>query len=129
MRLLKYLKERESDRISEVFWKDGSWHTTQLSLAGAIHGTSISTVAYHFQNQLQVRLYYQTPDLSLKEYAYKDKKWFQGRFIVLFVCPSNHKLQLPEGEFNPGIAFGRTSISAIAFKEVELQVYWHDLHG
>jgi hypothetical protein len=61
---------------------DGSWYNGALNVSGAVGCTSLAAVAYYFQNETQLRVYYQAADLSLKEYGFNEgSKWFQGLFI------------------------------------------------
>jgi len=105
-----YYQTADSHVIAELA-NDGFWHAPEeLLLAGALSGTGIAVVSYDFQNQRQLRLYYQAADLSLKEHCRNNSGWFAG-------------------VFNPGKATCRTPLCAIAFVKVQLQVYWRDLDG
>lgn len=104
-----YYQETGTHAIKELA-NDGHWHNGELSLTGAITGTNLAAVAYNFKQQNQIRLYYQALDLSLKEYCYDNSGWSPGGF-------------------NPGKAVARTPLSALAFGEVELQVYWRHVNG
>jgi len=105
-----YYQESGTNIVKELA-NDGSWYTGGLHVSGALGCTSLAAVAYYFQDQTQLRVYYQAQDLNLKEYGYnKSKDWFQGAF-------------------NPGKATVQTPIAALAFDKVQLQVYWRDLEG
>lgn len=105
-----YYQESGTTTVREL-GNDGSWYNGALSISGAAGPTGLAAVAYWFQNETQLRVYYQAQDLSLKEYGYNEgSKWFQGGF-------------------NPGKAAYETPIAAVVFGNVELQVYWHNLQG
>lgn len=78
--LLRRPVESGSTTVKEL-GNDGSWYNGALSVSGAAGPTSLAAVAYWFQNETQLRVYYQAQDLSLKEYGYNEgSKWFQGWF-------------------------------------------------
>jgi hypothetical protein len=79
--ILKHPKEAGTDVIAEAA-NDGYWHAGQLRLSGAIGGTQLAAVAYFFQSQQQLRVYYQAQDLTLREHGHNDGGWFTGRLIV-----------------------------------------------
>ena len=79
--ILKHPKEAGTDVIAEAA-NDGYWHAGQLRLSGAIGGTQLAAVAYFFQSQQQIRVYYQAQDLTLREHGHNDGGWFTGRLIL-----------------------------------------------
>jgi len=81
-----------------------------LIVPGALGATDLAAVTYFFQDQTQIRVYYQAIDLSLKEHGYNNSGWFPGAF-------------------NPGKVTAHTPLAALAFADVELQVYYRDLQG
>jgi len=106
---LRVYYQADSHVVAELA-NDGAWHHGELNLTGALPGTNLAAVAYNFQSQSQIRLYYQAADLSLKEHGHNNSGWFAGGF-------------------NPGKAESRTPLSALAYGDVELQVYWRNTSG
>ena len=81
--LLKRPIESGTGTVKELA-NDGSWYTGALNISGAMGCTSLAAVTYFFQNETQIRVYYQAMDLTLKEYGYNNgSKWFQGLFCRL----------------------------------------------
>ncbi|KIJ39831.1 hypothetical protein M422DRAFT_257432 [Sphaerobolus stellatus SS14] len=102
-----YCQESGSNSIKEIA-NDGSWFRA-ATLPAAASGSSIAAVAYLWKS-LELRVYCQTEDGSIKENALTDNSgWFVGEFSA----------NAPRG----------ASISAIGWSipedgGVELQVYW-----
>jgi hypothetical protein len=79
--LLKLPEESGSNAVKEL-GNDGGWYNGALNVSGAVGSTSLAAVAYYFQEQTQLRVYYQAADLTLREYGYNGgSEWFQGLFI------------------------------------------------
>lgn len=78
--LLKSLEEAKSCAIRELC-NDGYWYQGTLPLQGALDGTCIAAAACKLSNQIEIRVYYQAEDLSLREHCYRNKGWHPGRFI------------------------------------------------
>lgn len=104
-----YYQDYDSHVVKELA-NDGSWHSGDLNLTGALRGTNLAAVTYNLNNQTQIRLYYQAEDLSLKEHGHNNSGWFSGGFAAVGATP-------------------RTPICALAFSTVELQVYWRRIDG
>jgi hypothetical protein len=104
-----YYQEAGSNIVKELA-NDGSWHTGDMQITDALGATNLAAVSYYFQNQTQIRVYYQDRNLFLKEHGHNNSGWFPGAF-------------------NPGKATARTPLSALAFGNVELQVYYRNLKG
>ena len=79
--LLKHPAEPETGIIAELV-NDGQWHSGDLSIPDALSGTNLAVVSYYFQDQTQIRVYYQARDLSLKEYGRNKNGWFEGQLIT-----------------------------------------------
>ena len=75
--VLKYLAEAGTNTVLELA-NDGHWHTGDMRIAGALGATGLAAVTYYFQDQTQIRVYYQARDLSLKEHCYNNRGWFPG---------------------------------------------------
>lgn len=65
---------------------DGDWTPGELRIKDALEGTSIAAVAYDSKNsrnqiETQLRVYYQTEDLSLSEQCHNSSGWFKGKWI------------------------------------------------
>ncbi|PBK60954.1 fucose-specific lectin [Armillaria solidipes] len=107
-----YCQDITSGAIKE-FCNDGHWFRGEV-LPVALSGSSLAAVAYPWKG-LQIRLYYQTVDLSIKEHC-KDKggKWFPGK-----------------SDF--GKAPGCVPISALGYGTgdggFKLHVYWRNLEN
>jgi hypothetical protein len=126
---LTHLTEAGSNNVKELA-NDGYWHAGDAQITDALGATSLAAVAYYFQNQTQIRIYYQNRELALKEYGHNNSGWFPGQLTTLVKWhPSDVNRNFFKGAFNPGKATAHTPLSAIAFAEVELQVYYRDLKG
>ncbi|KAI0340287.1 hypothetical protein BDW22DRAFT_1379022 [Trametopsis cervina] len=105
-----YCQESGSIKIRE-FTHDGCWRRSAI-LPDALDGSSISAVTYRFQNQLQIRVYYQSEDLTIMEHCLNNSGWFKG-------------------EMPPEKAPGCTPISALGYSLTDggchLHVYWIDV--
>jgi hypothetical protein len=101
-----YYQEAGSNTIAELA-NDGSWHTGDMRISDAIGDTYIAALAYWFQDQTQIRVYYQDRDHCLKEYCHNNDGWFQGGF-------------------NPGKASAHTPICAVVYGSVAVQVFYRD---
>jgi len=104
-----YYQEAGTNTVKELA-NDGYWHSGDMQITDALGATSLAAVAYYFQSQTQMRVYYQARDLTLKEHCHNNSGWFPGGF-------------------NPGKMTARTPLCAIAFGEVEIQVYCRDPRG
>jgi hypothetical protein len=104
-----YYQEAKTNDVAELA-NDGYWHAGELRIADALGATNLAAVAYYFQNQTQIRVYYQNRDLYIKEHGHNNSGWFKG-------------------ELNAGQITARSPLSALAFSEVQLQVYYRDLKG
>ncbi|KAK0485377.1 fungal fucose-specific lectin-domain-containing protein [Armillaria luteobubalina] len=107
-----YCQELASGAIKELC-NDGYW-SRGATLPGALSGSSIAAVAYSW-NGLQLRVYYQTDDLSIKEHCLNDNsEWFPGKLDF-------------------GKAPGCVPISALGYGTsdggAELHVYWRNLEN
>ena len=61
-----------------------------MKIKDAIQGSGLSAVTYAGDGFVQIRVYYQAADHSLKEYCHNNKGWFTGKFTRP-VCPhSDH---------------------------------------
>ncbi|KAK0438157.1 fungal fucose-specific lectin-domain-containing protein [Desarmillaria tabescens] len=106
-----YCQELGSGAIKE-FCNNGYWFRG-ATLPVALSGSSLAAVVYSW-NGLQLRVYYQTDDLSIKEHCINDKsgEWFPGKLDF-------------------GKAPGCVPISAIGYGTsnggAELHVYWRNL--
>ncbi|KAL1748022.1 fungal fucose-specific lectin-domain-containing protein [Schizophyllum fasciatum] len=99
-----YCQEDGSNEIKE-FCNDGRWFRG-ATLPSALRGTSIGAITYQF-NGLQHRIYFQTDDLRIREYAHNNGNWSWGAF---------------SGDLAPG----RTPIGALygSWRGVVLDLYW-----
>ena len=79
--LLIHLVEPETNNVVELA-NDGYWHTGDMRIGDALGATDLAAVAYYFQNQTQIRVYYQARDLSLKEYGHNNSGWFKGQLVT-----------------------------------------------
>jgi hypothetical protein len=79
---LTHLTEAGSNNVKELA-NDGSWHTGDMQITDALGATSLAAVAYYFQNQTQIRVYYQNRELALKEHGHNNSGWFPGQLITL----------------------------------------------
>ena len=70
--------EEGSNALKELA-NDGYWHQGDMEVNDAIGGTSVAAVAYYFQDQTQIRVYYQSRNLSLKEHGHNNSGWFEGQ--------------------------------------------------
>jgi len=77
--LLKHREEAGSQAIKELCHDGLNWYEGALCLPGAFGGTSIAAVVCHLDGQL--RVYYQTEDLSLREHCHDSKGWWPGQFV------------------------------------------------
>ncbi|KAL7784087.1 fungal fucose-specific lectin domain-containing protein [Trichoderma ceciliae] len=104
-----YCQEETSNAIQEFCpgnpWKRGA------TLPIADEGSNLAATSWKHNGKVHLRVYYQAPDLSLKEHCY-DGGW-------------------GEGGFNPGIALKNSAIAATSWinSEVQLRLYWQDSHG
>ncbi|KAK0435970.1 fungal fucose-specific lectin-domain-containing protein [Armillaria borealis] len=101
-----YCQELASDAIKELY-NDGYWFRG-ATLPVALSGSSIAAVTYSW-NGLQLRVYYQTDDLSIKEHCLNDNS---------------------PGKLDFGKAPGCVPISALGYGTsdggAELHVYWRN---
>ncbi|KAK0184055.1 fungal fucose-specific lectin-domain-containing protein [Armillaria mellea] len=107
-----YCQELASGAIKELC-NDGYWFRG-ATLPDALRGSSIAAVAYLWSG-LQLRVYYQTNDLSIKEHCLNDNSgWFPGK-----------------SDF--GKTPGYVPISALGYGTsdggAELHVYWRNLEN
>lgn len=81
---MKRRTEAGSNAIKELY-KDnnGPWSRGALQIENALGGTNLAAVAYHFQNQAQIRIYYQDKHLNLKEYCFNNSGWFQDQYYIV----------------------------------------------
>nr|UWK20060.1 fucose-specific lectin [Trichoderma albolutescens] len=104
-----YCQEESSNAIQEFCvgnpWKRGA------TLPVADQGSNLAAVSWKDQGKVHLRVYYQAPDLSLKEHCY-DAGWY-------------------EGGFNPGVALKNSGIAATGWfnSGVQLRLYWQDSQG
>ncbi|KZT39493.1 hypothetical protein SISSUDRAFT_984700 [Sistotremastrum suecicum HHB10207 ss-3] len=73
-----YLQETDSNVIREYRW-DGStssWSPCWSDLPVALRGTSLAAITHHTGHD--IRLYYQTEDLTIREYRSKGNVWSPG---------------------------------------------------
>ena len=130
--LLKPLEEEKSRAIRELN-NDGYWRQGTLHLQDALDGTGIAAVAYKLRNQIEIRVYYQAEDLSLREHCNYGSGWRPGPFIAAFLSRLSERSRNFEGEWNPGKVPGRNPINAMSFMLyndiTEIQVYWRNLQG
>ena len=80
--ILKFAEESRTNVVAELV-HDGYWRAGELRLARALGGTSLAAVTYYFQQQQQIRVYYQAADLTLREHAHSSGTWFEGQLISL----------------------------------------------
>nr|UWK20224.1 fucose-specific lectin [Trichoderma stromaticum] len=106
-----YCQEENSNAIQEYCvgnpWKRGA------ILPIADSGSNLAAVAFDEGGKIHLRVYYQAPDLSLREHCY-DGVWSAGGF-------------------NPGVALKSSAIAATSWigsgTGVQLRLYWQDPHG
>ncbi|UKZ76814.1 hypothetical protein TrVFT333_004528 [Trichoderma virens FT-333] len=88
-------------------WKRGA------TLPIADSGSNLAALSFEDGGKIHLRVYYQAPDLSLKEHCY-DGGW-------------------SEGGFNPGVALKNSAIAATSWVKsgagVQLRLYWQDSYG
>ncbi|KAI0833668.1 fungal fucose-specific lectin-domain-containing protein [Trametes gibbosa] len=82
-----YYQEEGSHAIREVCYDRGAggagWSAGfgSFALSSALSGTSLVAVAYEEPGDvLNLRVYYQAADLSVREHAYRNERWFAGEF-------------------------------------------------
>nr|UWK21974.1 fucose-specific lectin [Trichoderma protrudens] len=104
-----YCQEENSNAIQE-FCVGNPWKRGAI-LPTADQGSNLAAVSWKDQGKVHLRVYYQAPDLSLKEHCY-DGRWYQGGF-------------------NPGVALKSSAIAATAWVSsgVQIRLYWQDSHG
>lgn len=100
-----YVQGSSSDAIQEYCsnpWRRGS------TLPTARTGSSIAAVKW-MQNGIHIRVYYQDPDLAVREHCFDTGGWYHG-------------------EFNRVIAPRHASSAALCWYDsnVQLRVYWQD---
>ena len=78
--------EEDKTHVVRELAYDGKWHMGEMQIKNAIEGTGIASVTYIANAQRQIRVYYQSPDLLLREYCHNNKGWFAGKFTG-HVCP------------------------------------------
>ena len=78
--------EEDKTNIVRELAYDGKWHMGEMQIKTATVGTGIASVTYVADNMRQIRVYYQSSDLSLREYCHNNKGWFAGKFAGS-VCP------------------------------------------
>ncbi|KAK4062950.1 hypothetical protein Trihar35433_8745 [Trichoderma harzianum] len=106
-----YCQEESSNAIQEYCvghpWKRGA------TLPIADSGSNLAALSFKDGGKVHLRVYYQAPDLSLREHCY-DGGW-------------------SEGGFSPGVAIKSSAIAATSWGEavdgVQLRVFWQDNHG
>ncbi|KAL6820204.1 hypothetical protein J3E69DRAFT_357603 [Trichoderma sp. SZMC 28015] len=109
--LIYSIGEENSNAIQEYCvghpWKRGA------TLPIADSGSDLAALSFKDGGKIHLRVYYQAPDLSLREHCY-DSGWF-------------------EGGFSPGVAIKSSAIAATSWGEtvdgVQLRVFWQDNHG
>ena len=79
IRLFETAEEDKTHVVRELAY-DGKWHMGEMQIKNAIEGTGIASVTYIANAQRQIRVYYQSPDLLLREYCHNNKGWFAGKF-------------------------------------------------
>ena len=79
--LLNHPTDATTNKVEELA-NDGSWYKGKLEITDALGATALAAVAYWFQNQTQIRVYYQDRGLSLREYGYNNSGWFKGRSAI-----------------------------------------------
>ena len=75
------MAEAGSNTVAELA-NDGYWHAGEMRIADALGATALAAVSYYFQDQTQIRVYYQGRDLFLKEYCHNNRGWFAGLLIT-----------------------------------------------
>ncbi|EHK24095.1 uncharacterized protein TRIVIDRAFT_80901 [Trichoderma virens Gv29-8] len=106
-----YCQEKNCKTIQEYCvgnpWKRGA------TLPIADSGSNLAALSFEDGGKIHLRVYYQAPDLSLKEHCY-DGGW-------------------SEGGFNPGVALKNSAITATSWVKsgagVQLRLYWQDSYG
>lgn len=76
---LKHRKEAGYPAIGELCHDGKQWYEGSLRLPGALVGTSIAAVAYSWNGETQIRVYYQAGDLSLREHCHDTDGWYPGQ--------------------------------------------------
>jgi len=104
-----YYQEASTNDVAELA-NDGYWHAGELRIPEALGATKLAAVAYYFQDQTQIRLYYQDRGLYIKEHGHNNSGWFKGAL-------------------DAGQITAHSPIAAVAFGEVQLQVYYRDTRG
>lgn len=101
-----------------------------MCIEDAVEGTGIAAVNYIQDDFIQIRLYYQSKDLYLKEYCHNNEGWFTGKFLSQFYTtrPADGKF-VPKGLFGPGKAPLGTTIAAVASNDAPIVVFWHHPKG
>jgi hypothetical protein len=131
--LNNYLKTDPSTGFIHSVSEDGlpkQW-TTSSSITKAVMDSSIAIVLYsNATGQTGPRLYYQDPELYLREHYYDHsmQEWALGEQIFeLCRTDSDHI----SGDFNPGVQPRGTSISAegIHDGDADINVIWRDARG
>ncbi|KAL7930743.1 hypothetical protein V8C35DRAFT_324194 [Trichoderma chlorosporum] len=106
-----YCQEVNSNAIQEYCvgnpWKRGA------TLPIADSGSNLAALSFKQDGKIHLRVYYQAPDLRLKEHCY-DGNW-------------------SEGGFNPGVALKSSAIAATSWlgpeAGLQLRLYWQDSYG
>lgn len=106
-----YCQEENSNAIQEYCvgnpWKRG------VTLPIADSGSNLAALSFKIAGKIHLRVYYQAPDLSLKEHCW-DGGW-------------------SEGGFNPGVALKSSAIAATTWDSstdgLQLRLFWQDRYG
>ncbi|KAL7953518.1 fungal fucose-specific lectin domain-containing protein [Trichoderma compactum] len=106
-----YCQEENSNAIQE-YCVGNPWHRG-ATLPIADSGSNLASLSFKDGGRVHLRVYYQAPDLSLREHCY-DGSW-------------------SEGGFNPGVAIKSSAIAATSWSGtgagVQLRLFWQDNHG
>ena len=116
-----------SNAIQEYCAGDPWIKGSTLPVADA--GSSISAVGWE-NNGIHLRVFYQAPDLTLKEHNW-DGQWYQGKLDSLLHRFREPLLTIPIGAFSPGSALQHSAITALGWWDGDkrMRVYWQDKDG
>jgi hypothetical protein len=82
--LLTPLKGYESRDLRELSYDAQKWDDGDLNIHDTVDGTALAAVKYTRGDVIQIRVYYQTHELMVKEFCYNiNKGWYPGKFIHL----------------------------------------------
>ena len=130
------LKLDPNTNFIQIVYEDGPGKPWKIGrpITRAVNGSSIAVVkCFDDKGQACSRVYYQDPDLYLRERYYDSstRQWVLGEWVLKLHLSVDRRRSIIVGGFHPGRQPSRTTITAdvVSGGEVDINVTWRDAQG